>query len=299
MSRWRSLATASLSAAVHAGALIALLLLVSRETPPPALFVELTDAAVVREGPTVTSRPGASDPKGEPRIAGPSLAPTASRRERETHAAGRTALEPSRERETSASPSESTGARDPNAHAVDGPTVDAASPSSGSTGAVTLPTGFDEVAPGAAETRARPAAASTSGAGGGAGVLVRRGPGAGAGAGAGGPGGGLALAAPGGLPGDPGAEYAAYLARVRRRIQESLTYPEPARRRSLRGTVHLEIVIRPDGAIGAVSVVDSSSHRLLDEAAVETVRGLGPTPFPPGVRPRPLRVRLPVVFELQ
>jgi protein TonB len=119
-------------------------------------------------------------------------------------------------------------------------------------------------------------------------------PAAGAGAGRGGEG-MLALA----VPGDGGGAYGAYLALLRRRVQESLTYPAAARRRGLSGTVHLEITLEATGAIGPVALVRSSSHALLDDAALEAVRGLGRVPFPPEVRPRALRVRLPIVFELR
>jgi len=105
--------------------------------------------------------------------------------------------------------------------------------------------------------------------------------------------------APGGAGGEPGAEYGGYLAGVRRRIQESLQYPAAARRRGIKGTVNLEILIRADGAISSVSVARSSSHSELDEAAVEAVRSLARHPFPAGLRPRPLRVTLPIVFDLQ
>ena len=105
--------------------------------------------------------------------------------------------------------------------------------------------------------------------------------------------------APGGAGGEPGAEYGGYLAGVRRRIQESLQYPASARRRGIKGTVNLEILIRADGAISSVSVARSSSHSELDEAAVEAVRSLARHPFPAGLRPRPLRVTLPIVFDLQ
>lgn len=108
----------------------------------------------------------------------------------------------------------------------------------------------------------------------------------------------LALAS-GGTGGEPGAEYGGYLAGVRRRIQESLQYPASARRRGIKGTVNLEILIKADGAISTVSVTGSSSHSELDEAAVEAVRGLTPQPFPAGLEPRPLRVKLPIVFDLQ
>jgi periplasmic protein TonB len=108
----------------------------------------------------------------------------------------------------------------------------------------------------------------------------------------------LALA-PGGTGGEPGSEYGGYLAGVRRRIQESIQYPTSARRRGVKGTVNLEILIRADGAISSVSVAGSSTHSELDEAAVEAVRSLSPQPFPAGLKPRPLRVKLPIVFDLQ
>jgi protein TonB len=119
------------------------------------------------------------------------------------------------------------------------------------------------------------------------------------GAGPGGTGGGTALASGGQAGGAPGAEYGSYLAGVRRRILDALRYPPPARSRGLTGTVYLEIFIKSDGVIGDVSVTGSSSHPLLDEAALEAVRSLEPQPFPRGLKPRSLRVRLPVVFDLQ
>jgi protein TonB len=117
--------------------------------------------------------------------------------------------------------------------------------------------------------------------------------------GTGGPSGGgdgtLALA----VPGDGAGEYASYLALLRRRVQEAMTYPASARRRGLSGTVHLEIALESTGIISDVTLARSSSHDVLDEAAVDAVRSLRRVPFPTGVRPRPLRVRLPVVFELR
>lgn len=111
--------------------------------------------------------------------------------------------------------------------------------------------------------------------------------------------GGAGVAPSGPAGGAPGGEYGGYLASVRRRILGALRYPPPARSRGLTGTVQLEIFIKPDGAISTVSVTSSSSHPLLDDAALEAVRSLAPQPFPKGLLPRPLRVRLPVVFDLQ
>jgi protein TonB len=120
-----------------------------------------------------------------------------------------------------------------------------------------------------------------------------------AGGGGGGPDGSLALAIPGGTGRGETAEYDAYYALVRRRIVEALTYPPAARRRSLTGTVQVELEIQPTGVISRVEVVASSSHRVLDDAAVDTVRGLGRVPFPSNVRPRLLLMRQPIVFELR
>jgi protein TonB len=105
--------------------------------------------------------------------------------------------------------------------------------------------------------------------------------------------------APGSGGADDGGRYVAYLERWRRRIQAGLHYPASARRRGLAGTVHLEITIDARGRLQEARVVQSSAHALLDEAALESVRGLAPEPFPPGLPPRTLRARLPVVFALR
>ena len=51
--------------------------------------------------------------------------------------------------------------------------------------------------------------------------------------------------------------------------------------------------------MNGVRLVRSSSHAVLDAAALDAARSLGRVPFPPDIRPRPLRVLLPVVFELR
>ena len=114
-------------------------------------------------------------------------------------------------------------------------------------------------------------------------------------------GGGERAAALGSGGGDVGipAEFGPYLVRLRQRIQEALNYPPTARRRGLGGTVHLEIDLLPSGKVASVVVRSSSSHEVLDEAARETVRRLAPDPFPPELPSRPLRIRLPIVFELR
>ena len=105
------------------------------------------------------------------------------------------------------------------------------------------------------------------------------------------------------VPGDGRAltppEYGPYLARLRQRVHEALRYPLAARRRGLSGKVELEVLIDAAGRVQQVEVVLSSSYVLLDEAAMDAVRSLPPLPFPRGMPARPLKVRLPLVFELR
>jgi len=115
----------------------------------------------------------------------------------------------------------------------------------------------------------------------------------------GGPGAPLALATPG--TGGPGAapEYGPYLRQFRQRVQERLIYPLAARRQGLGGTVELHVWLETTGRVRDVQVARSSSHSVLDDAAVETIRRVGPVPFPESLPRRPLLIRIPLVYELR
>ena len=168
-------------------------------------------------------------------------------------------------------------------------------------------------APSAALVPALPAAPSASSAASGPadGRVGATGSGAGAGSGAqtrgdadrgsgGAPGSPLALATPGaGGSGAPPPEYGPYLRHFRQRVQESLIYPLAARRQGLGGTVELHVWLEATGRVRDVQVARSSSHSVLDAAAVETIRRLGPMPFPDSLPRRPLLIRLPLVYELR
>jgi protein TonB len=116
----------------------------------------------------------------------------------------------------------------------------------------------------------------------------------------GGPGSSLALATPGaGGSGAAPAEYGQYLRQFRQRVQESLIYPLAARRQGLEGTVELHVWLEATGRVRDVQVARSSSHVVLDDAALETIRRLGPVPFPESLPRRPLLIRIPLVYELR
>ena len=133
----------------------------------------------------------------------------------------------------------------------------------------------------------------------GAGAVSIKGRGVQTGPAGGGAGPAVALGTPGPVTAGIPPEYAPYLQRFRRRVQESLDYPLAARRQGLTGMVELEVVLDPSGRIGAVRVISSSSHGVLDDAALEAVRRLAPEPIPEHLPRRTLRLRLPLGFELR
>jgi protein TonB len=101
--------------------------------------------------------------------------------------------------------------------------------------------------------------------------------------------------------GGPGAapEYGPYLRQFRQRVQENLIYPLAARRQGLGGTVELHVWLEATGRVRDVQVARSSSHAVLDDAAVETIRRVGLVPFPESLPRRPLLIRIPLVYELR
>jgi len=114
------------------------------------------------------------------------------------------------------------------------------------------------------------------------------------------PGSSIAAATPGsGGSGAAPAEYGPYLRQFRQRVQESLVYPLAARRQGLGGTVELHVWLEASGRVRDVQVARSSSHDVLDAAALETIRRLGPVPFPESLPRRPLLIRIPLVYELR
>jgi periplasmic protein TonB len=308
MIRWLPLSLAVHVAALGGGVWLA------RHVDETALLVDLTlseraldssesgasaPAARARSG----GRPASASPRS-PATAPRAALPTASASP-STSTAPATSLAPA---PSTTMPATSAPSALASAPAPTTPTVDEASPA---------PRPVDAAAPtpstssfagtdlGAADAaRASESSEATSGAAGSAGAAPSAsgtmGPGSAAGTssanGAAGGEGLLALA----LPGDGGAgAYGPYLTALRRRLHELLEYPPVARRRGVTGTVHLEIALEPTGQVSDVMVVRSSDHEVLDRAALDAARRLRRVPFPADVRPRALRVRLPVVFELR
>lgn len=82
-------------------------------------------------------------------------------------------------------------------------------------------------------------------------------------------------------------KYAAYMDAWRAKVESvgNLNYPEEAKRRGLRGDVLLDVAVKQDGSVEGVSILRSSGHKLIDDAAVRIVHLAAPfAAFPPDIR---------------
>ena len=78
-----------------------------------------------------------------------------------------------------------------------------------------------------------------------------------------------------------------YLNSWRRKIEKigNLNYPVEARKRKLYGSLRLLVAIEADGSLRRVKILESSGHKMLDDAAVRIVRLAAPfAPFPDELR---------------
>lgn len=81
--------------------------------------------------------------------------------------------------------------------------------------------------------------------------------------------------------------FAAYLDAWRAKIERigNLNYPEEAKRRSITGSLRLDVAVNPDGSVREVTVLQPSGHKLLDDAARRIVHLAAPfSPFPQELR---------------
>lgn len=271
----------TLSVLLHAG-LIALLLAWSAVDWTRPLFVDLGERAESPGSPTGEPS-GARSARPAGRAAGPALPPA------------RASARPEPVAPVASGGPASAPAPPPVAPAV--PPALAIAPEPVAEPATTPAPAPAAVPPAPSASSAVSASDSGSGAVGGGGAQTRGDGDRGSG---GGPGASLALVTPGaGGSGAAPPEYGAYLRQFRQRVQESLVYPLAARRQGLGGTVELHVWLEATGHVRDVQVARSSSHRVLDDAAVEAIRRLGPVPFPESLPRRPLLVRIPLVYELR
>ena len=76
-------------------------------------------------------------------------------------------------------------------------------------------------------------------------------------------------------------------------------YPQQARKRGFQGTVILKVLVGKDGRVADIRLQESSGHSILDNIALETVRGWAFTPGRRGEDPVEMWIRVPMLFELK
>lgn len=77
-----------------------------------------------------------------------------------------------------------------------------------------------------------------------------------------------------------------YPGKVYAKLRRSLRYPAEARRKRIRGEVHVRFTVSRSGGVGSVSVARSSGSSVLDGAAIDTVRRAAPFPEIPAAAGR-------------
>ena len=82
------------------------------------------------------------------------------------------------------------------------------------------------------------------------------------------------------------------------RINPSPKYPRIARRRGYQGIVVLEVLVDRNGRVGDLRVYKTSGHRILDKAALTSVKGWAFEPGMRGDQKVEMWVRVPVRFQL-
>ena len=91
-----------------------------------------------------------------------------------------------------------------------------------------------------------------------------------------------------------------YLAALATRINRRKYYPRMSRRLGEQGMAVLSFVIRRDGGLADIRIVDSSGHSRLDQAAVKTLHRVSPfEPIPATIDRDEWPISVPIVFSLR
>jgi TonB family protein len=77
----------------------------------------------------------------------------------------------------------------------------------------------------------------------------------------------------------PDPRYASYFAELKRRIEEKWVYPQEAARQGQSGQGDLRFVLRKDGSVRTVEIINSSGVMVLDRYIENAIRLA--SPFPP------------------
>ncbi len=91
-----------------------------------------------------------------------------------------------------------------------------------------------------------------------------------------------------------------YRSSILRLVERHKYYPLHARRKGLEGTSRVAFTIHRNGVIAGVSLTGSSGERLLDQAAIQTIKQIGKAPpFPKDIQRNQWRFAIPIAYSLR
>jgi len=87
---------------------------------------------------------------------------------------------------------------------------------------------------------------------------------------------------------------------VQKRIVDNLVYPAPAKEAGFQGAVKLSLKLSHQGDLLDIKIKESSSYRVLDDAALKTAQETSPyPPFLPEIREKEVWVDIPIIYQLE
>ncbi len=91
-----------------------------------------------------------------------------------------------------------------------------------------------------------------------------------------------------------------YTRQIRHRIAQKKFYPAVARRRGFEGEPVIAFILNKDGSLGHLVLDKTSGHKMLDQAALKTVKKGAPFPeIPEQLNLKIFKFKLPISFALE
>ena len=90
-----------------------------------------------------------------------------------------------------------------------------------------------------------------------------------------------------------------YKGRLIAHLARKKYYPPAARQKNIRGKVLVRFSVVSSGRVTAVRIIKSSGHKILDQAALQTIKRASPLPrLPKGTKKR-ITITMPISYRLQ
>lgn len=90
-----------------------------------------------------------------------------------------------------------------------------------------------------------------------------------------------------------------FLTLIRKKIESKKKYPMSARNAGIEGSSEVKMTILKDGQLEKVEIIDSSGSEVLDNAAIESIRGATPfPPIPPNLKRDKIEMSILLVFKI-